>query len=122
MTTRERLLRTDFNENYDPKWGRYLPTQHFNIDAKRTYEHVERGKGHEHNTWIGTPGDSLTKRKCSLQVCVRAEEKQPSLGIVFRGKGTIIREYEKKAWHPAVHVLFQENAWVDNLASGWRIL
>ena len=128
-TTRVRLLRTGFHDNYDPKWGRFLSSQRLNvdqsplpfaIDAKRTYEHVEAGKGHEHNTWISTPGDGLTKRQCSLQVCFRPVGKQPPLAIIFRGKGTRIRDDEKKAWHPDVHVYFQENAWVDNsLACQW---
>ena len=53
-------------------------------------------------------------------MCVRAEGKQTPLGIVFNGKDTRIREDEKKAWHQAVRVFFQENAWVDtSVACQW---
>lgn len=51
-TTRERLIRTGRNDNYDQKWGRFLPKQRLNvdqsplpfaIDAKKTYDIVEKG-------------------------------------------------------------------------------
>ena len=50
-TTRERMLRTGLNENYDPKWGRFTPRQRLNVDqspmpfaivVKRTYDHYEK--------------------------------------------------------------------------------
>ena len=123
-TIRERFIRTSRNNNFDEKWGAFLPKQRFNVDqsplpfvinAKKTYDIVEESKGHEHNTWISQPGSGLDKRQCSLQVCIRAEGKQPPVGIVFRGKGKRIRPDEMKAWHPDVHVFFQQNAWVDTL-------
>ena len=64
-TYRERCLRTQPNDRYDEKWGRFLPSERLNVDqsplpfvmdAKKTYEFVELGKGHEHNTWISQPG------------------------------------------------------------------
>ena len=38
---------------------------------------------------------------------------QPRLAIIFRGKGTRIREDEKSSWHKDVDVYFQDNAWID---------
>ena len=35
----------------------------------------------------------------------------------FGGKGKRARPDEKAAWHPDVHVLWQENAWVDTTVS-----
>lgn len=64
-TFRERCIRTGFDDNYDTKWGRFLPIQRLNVDqsplpfvmdVKRTYEHIQPGKGHSHNTWISQPG------------------------------------------------------------------
>ena len=66
------FLRTGFNENYNG--GRYLLTQCFNvdlsplpfaIDAKLSTEHIEPGKGHEHNT------------SKALQVMVRPNASEP---------------------------------------------
>ena len=51
-TTRERLVRTGQNDKFDCKWGRFTPRQRLNvdqsplpfaIDAKRTYDLVEKG-------------------------------------------------------------------------------
>ena len=63
--TRERLIRTgSSSENYDPKWGRFKPSERFNvdhtpmpfaIDVKRTYEVIEPGQKHS-KTWIKQPG------------------------------------------------------------------
>ena len=67
----------------------------------------------DHNTWISTPGCDLDKRQCSLQIFMRLVGKQPPLGIVFRGKRKRISDNEKLAWHPTIHVYFQENTLVD---------
>ena len=92
----------------------------FVVNVRKTYDIVEEGHGHDHNTWISQPGSGLDKRQCSLQICIRAEGKQPPIGIVFRGKGKRIRPDEKEAWHPDVHVFFQENAWVNTIvATDW---
>lgn len=78
----------------------------------RTYDHYEKGKGHEHNTWISTPGEGLSKRQCPVQISVTPDKQQSRLAIVFRGKGLRIRKDKHKAWHPASDVYFQVNAWV----------
>ena len=121
-TFRERCIRTGATANYDPKWGRFLPMQRLNVDqsplpfvvhGKRTYEHVPRGEGSLHNTWIAQPGSGLEKRQCSLQVMFRPVGNQPRLSIIFRGTGKRISMDEKLAWHPEVDVFFQSNAWLD---------
>ena len=52
-TTREKLIRTGFNDAYDPKWGRFKPFQRLNVDqtpmpfvlyGNKTYEHTEKGE------------------------------------------------------------------------------
>ena len=111
--TCECLLWTGFNDNYDPKWGQFLPSQHLNvdqsplpfaIDAKWTYnEHVKTGKGHKHNNWISTPCDGMTKWQCSLQVCFLPVNK---LTIFFRGKRTRIHDV-------ILTCIFPDSAWVD---------
>ena len=69
-TKRERFLCTGTQDNYHHKWERFIPKQciHINqspllfaLDIKQTYGHYEKGKGHEHNTWLSTPGEGLTK-------------------------------------------------------------
>ena len=111
------------DKDYDSKWDRFLPHQLLNVDqsplpfafdSKRTYDIVEKGNGHHHNTWIAQPaGSDLDKRQCTLQVCMRPEGKQPPIAIIFRGKGKRISDDEKRAWHPEVKVYFEENAWAD---------
>ena len=121
-TYREKCIRTGFDENYDPKWGRYKPSQRLNVDqsplpfvvhGKKTYEFIPKGQGSTHITWISQPGSGLEKRQCSLQVMFRPEGQQPKLAIIFRGQGKRISEDEKSAWHKDVDVFFQPNAWLD---------
>ena len=121
-TLRERCIKSGAGENYDEKWGHYLPEERVNVDqsplpfvldVKKTYEYVEPGSKH-HNTWISQPGSGLDKRQCSLQVMFRPEGKQPALSVIFRGKGLRISQEEKEAWHPDVQVFFQTNAWMDH--------
>ena len=85
---REGVIRSSKNGDYDEKWGAFKPEQRFKVDqsplrfvisAKRTYDIVEKGHGHVHNTWVLLPGAGLDKRQCSLQICIRAEGKQPQL-------------------------------------------
>ena len=121
-TTRERLVRTaGSSTSYDPKWGYYKPEERFNvdqtpmpfaIDVKRTYEIIDPATKKYHKTWIKTPGSGLEKRQCTVQVCTRAAGKQPPVAIIFRGKGNV-RPDEKAAYHPRVHVYWQDNAWAD---------
>lgn len=120
-TTRERLIRTGFEDEYDAKWGRFKPEQRINVDQspmpfamnpKRTYELVEEN-GRYHKVWIAQPGNGLEKRQCTLQVCFNPAGDQPRLAIIFRGKGKRISDEEKLAWHKDIDVYFQENAWAD---------
>ena len=119
--TRERLIRSGKDGSYDKKWGRFLPTQRYNVDqsplpfafnTKRTYEMIKKGDRY-HKVWISQPGSGLGKRQCTLQVCFRPVGKQPKLAIIFRGKGKRISTQEKETWHKGVDVYFQENAWAD---------
>lgn len=90
LTTRERLLRTGSGHDYDPKWGRFLPTQRFNVDQSPmpfavnthwTYHHYETGEDqHKTKVWISQPGSGLDKRQCTMQICFRPDGKQPRLG------------------------------------------
>ena len=124
--TREKLIRTGFNENYDPKWGRFKPYQRFNVDQsplpfviekKSTYEELpDKNESRQHKVWISQPGAGLEKRQCSLQIVFRPEGQQPRIAIVFRGKG-FITEDERQAYHKDVDVYFQTNAWVDTAIS-----
>ena len=126
-TTRERLIRTGFNDNYDDKWGRFTPEQRFNVDQspcpfalnpKRTYHLFEDGVNQQQDkVWIAQPGSGLDKRQCSLQVCVRPVGSQPRLGIIFQGKGKRISDAERNSYHKSVDVFFQENAWADTRTS-----
>jgi hypothetical protein len=68
--TRERLIRTGFNEDYDTKWRRFLPNTRFNVDQsplpfvidhKRTYEIIGKDQHHQ-KVWIQQPGRGLDKR------------------------------------------------------------
>ena len=118
-TVRERLVRMGAgSEAYDAKWGRFLPSQRFNVDqspmpffvdSKKTYEIIKPGDMHQ-KTWISQPVSGLEKRQCTLQVCIRADGKQPRIAVIFGGKGKRVRPDEKAAWCPDVDVLWQENA------------
>ena len=78
---------------------------------------VEEGHGHDHNTWISQPGSGLDKQQC------RGKTTSNRNRISGEGKGREgkrIRPDEKEAWHPDVHVFFQENAWVNTIvATDW---
>ena len=75
-------------------------------------EIIKRGDKH-HRTWISQPTSGLEKRQYALQVCARADGKQPRIAVIFWGKGKRVRLDEKAARHPDVDVLWQENAWAD---------
>ena len=115
--TRERLLRTGFNDSYDETWGRFKPDQRFNVDqtpmpfsvnTKRTYEKIQPNR--QEKVWIAQPGSGLDKRQCTIQMMTRAKGEQPRIAI---GTGKIIREDESAAWHSQVEVYWQPNAWAD---------
>ena len=126
VLTREKLIGTGYSDNYDPKWGRFKPSQRFNVDQSplpfvidktRTYEKVsEKGLSKQHKVWISQSMARLDKRQCSLQVVLRPEGLQPKLGIIFRGKGNI-REEERACYHESVDVYFQAKAWADTAVS-----
>ena len=114
--TRERLVRSGLNDDYDSNWGRFRPSNRFNVDQsplpfvidhKRTYEVIEEKEQRYNKVWIQQPGSGLDKRQCTLQVCVRAEGKQPKLAIIFQGTGKGIKQSERLAYHPDVDVYFQ---------------
>ena len=118
--TRERLIRTGCNDDYDDKWGTFVPNERYNldqsplpfvVDAKRTYEQIEYK--HTGKIWIAQPSSGLDKRQCTLQIVTRAEGEQPRIAIIFRGQGKRISLDEKIAWHQDVDVYWQCNAWVD---------
>ena len=87
-TTRERLVRTGFSENYDEKWGRFTPEQRFNVDQspcpfalnlKRTYHLFEDGTDqHQQKVWISQPGSDLEKRQCSSRQCSCTSNRYPA--------------------------------------------
>lgn len=109
-----------------PVWGRWLPENRLSVDQvpcnlregiKATYD--EKGAT---RIWIaGTKADD-GKRFCTLQIIARASNGdpskprngQPKIGVIFRGQGIVIRDEEKKGWHPDVHVRFQKKAWADD--------
>jgi len=114
-TTRERLVKTGKDDQYDQKWGRFVPTQRFNVDqsplpfaveTKRTYEIVEKNQSQNHKVWISQPGSGLDKRQCTLQVCFRPSGEQPHLAVIFRGQGKKLGDDERKAWHKDVDIFF----------------
>ena len=124
--TRERLIRTGCNDDYDDKWGTFVPNERYNldqsplpfvVDAKRTYEQIEYK--HTGKIWIAQPSSGLDKRQCTLQIVTRAEGEQPRIAIIFRGQGKRIRISldEKIAWHQNVDVYWQCNAWADTKMS-----
>ena len=119
--TRERVIRSGRNKNYDKKLGRFLLHQRLNVDqsplpfaisTKRTYEMVKKGDRY-HRVWITQPGSGLEKRQCTLQICFRSVGKQPKLGIIFHRKGKGLTKEEREAWHKDVDVFFLGNTWAD---------
>ena len=125
-TTREQLVREGANDNFHPKWGRFVPSQRFNVeqsplpfamDVKRIYEHSEKGnpENRTKKVWISQPQSGLDKRQCSLQVCFRPEDTQPRIAIIFKGRGKRISTVERESWDPDVDVLFQKKAWAVSI-------
>ena len=101
--TRERLLRTGFNDSYDEKWGRFKPDQRFNIDqtpmplavnTKRTYEEIQPNR--QEKVWIAQLGSGLDKRQCTIQMMTRAEGEQPRIAISFAVLGKLSERMEEQ--------------------------
>ena len=61
-------------------------------------EIIKRGDKH-HRIWISQPTSGLEKRQYALQVCARADGKQPRIAVIFWGKGKRVRPDEKAVWH-----------------------
>ena len=84
---------------------------------QKKYEIIKPGDKPQ-KTCISQPASGLEKRQLTLQVCTRADGKQPRIAVIFRDKGKRVRLDEKAASHPDVAVLWQENAWADTIVSG----
>ena len=118
---REWLTRTGKHDDYDEKWGRFCQECSLNFDQSpcsfvfhpNRMCHQFTEDQHNEEVWISQPDAGLDKRQCSLQICFIPEDKQPPLGNVFCGAGKCISEDECSSWHKDVHVVFQENVWVD---------
>jgi hypothetical protein len=101
----------------DAKYGRFPPEYMFYCDQLPLP--LVYGKSRSLNPsatecWLAQPGDGLEKRQCTLHLTLRAAGRQICLpGIVFRGQGLRITEWEKSHYPPGVRVYFQPKAWVD---------
>ena len=82
----------------------------------KKHEIIKPGYKHQ-KTWISQPASGVEKRQCQLQVCTRADGKQPRITVIFRVKGKRVLPDEKAAWHPDVDVLWQETASADTTFS-----
>ena len=122
-TLRERLVKTDKDDRYDTKFGRFLPSSYnvdqsplpFVIDTKKTYKLLDKKNPENKNkkVWVSQPTPGFEKRQCTLQICVRAAGQQLRIAIIFRGKGLRISAAEKASWHASVDVYFLDKAWAD---------
>ena len=65
------------------------------------------------HVWVRQNHSGLEKRFCTLQVCFRAEGRQPKPTVIFRGQGKKLSAVEKRSWDNRVHVTFQPKAWAD---------
>jgi hypothetical protein len=66
--------------------------------------------------WLAQPGDGLDKRQATLHLTIRATGEQVAIpGVVFRGTGTRISDWEKSHYPQNVRVYWQANAWVDTV-------
>ena len=103
--------------SFDKKWGRWLPTNRWNVDQvplpfinEQETTYADKGS---RAVWVAQPSSGLDKRQATLQLMIRAEGEQTvKPTVVFRGAGKVssaeVEEYDKR-----VHVLFQKNAWMD---------
>ena len=64
--------------------------------------------------WLAQPKDGLEKRQATLHLTIRAGGPQNAdTGVVFRGLGMKLSDWEKSQYPPGVRVYFQPKAWVD---------
>ena len=62
----------------------------------------------------------LEKRQCTVQLTVFADgASRVRPLVIFRGKGLRIKAEEKRKWDKRVKVLFQKNAWCDEMMKEW---
>ena len=109
------MVKTGKEENYNPTYGGFMPSQIYNVDqsplpfainTKKTYEQMQpKNKENRNKTvWISQPAPVLEKRQCTLQICFRPEGKQPRISVIFRGLDKWISAVEKASWPPDVDV------------------
>ena len=121
----ERAIWTSASEpDYDKKWGRHLPLQHFNVDQSplpfardttKRYEQIDKRSKENWNkeVWTPQPNTGDSKCFCTLNVCFCPTGEQPKLPIIFWGKGKRLSAVAKASWDKDVDVYFQKNAWAD---------
>ncbi|XP_028404065.1 tigger transposable element-derived protein 2-like [Dendronephthya gigantea] len=101
----------------DPKYGRWLPKNRYNIDqvplAFVTGQETTYDTLGSKQVWVSQPSSGLDKRQATLQLCIRAEgEQNVKPAIVFRGKGNL-SIFEKEQYDKGVDVFYQPSAWMD---------
>lgn len=106
------------NSALDPKYGRWLPENRYNIDQVPLPFVIEQDKTYDirgtKQVWVSQPSTGLDKRQATLQLCVRAGgEQNVKPAIVFRGKGNV-SPAEKALYDKRVDVYFQKSAWMDS--------
>jgi hypothetical protein len=103
-----------------PKYGRFPAKQMFYADQiplPFVYGRARSLNPVGMDCWLAQPGDGLNKRQATLHLTIRAEGEQVAMpGVVFRGAGTRISDWEKSHYPPGVRVYWQANAWVDAIA------
>ena len=119
-TLQERVIGTSTGEpDYDKKWARYLPLQHFSVDRSlvpfardktKTYKQIDmRSKENQNKkVWTSEPNTRDSKCFCTLNVCFRPTGEQPKLPIIFQGKGKRLSAIEKASWDKEVDVFSEE--------------
>ena len=101
----------------DPKYGRFPPTHMFYCDQcplPFCYGKTRSLNPMSTECWLAQPKDGLEKRQATLHLTIRAEGPQiVQPGVVFRGQGLVISDWEKSRYPDGVRVYFQPKAWVD---------
>lgn len=95
-----------------------MPKQRFNVDQVPLPFVVEQDGTYDFSgskqIWVSQPGSGLDKRQATLQLCIRAEERQTvKPAIVFRGKGNVSTQ-EREKYDKDIDVYFQPCAWMDS--------
>ena len=100
----------------DPKYGRWIPKNRYNVDQVPLPFVNEQSKTYDtlgaKQVWVSQPASGLG-RQATLQLCIRADGKQNvKPALIFRGKEHVSTE-EKEKYDKKVDVYFQQNAWMD---------